>query len=80
MNYIEKRVKEIIAEVFNIKFENINDNMTFVEDLRAKSADIVELLALLEDEFKIEIPLAEALRNKTVGDAWRYIEKKVSTK
>lgn len=80
MSSIEKRVKEIIAEVFNIKFENINDDMRFVEDLRAKSADIVELLALLEDEFKIEIPLAEALRNKTVGDAWRYIEKKVLAK
>lgn len=73
---IEKKVKEIVAEVFSVNPQDIKDDTNFVTDLRAKSSDIVELLALLEEEFKIEIPLADAMKNKTVGDAWRYIEKK----
>lgn len=80
MKSVEERVKEIISQVFNVRLEDLKDDTNFVIDLRAKSADIVELLALLEDEFKIEIPLAEAIRNKTVGDAWKYIERKISSK
>ncbi|MBS7648814.1 MAG: acyl carrier protein [Nitrososphaeria archaeon] len=80
MKSVEERVKEIISQVFNVRVEDLKDDTNFVIDLRAKSADIVELLALLEDEFKIEIPLAEAIRNRTVGDAWKYVERKISSK
>jgi len=78
MSSVEEKVKKIIADVFNVKPEDLKDETSFVADLRAKSADVVELIALLEEEFKIEIPLSEALKNRTVGDACRYIERKIS--
>jgi len=39
-----------------------------VEDLHAKSLNIVELVAVLENEFQVMLPFAETRRKKTVGE------------
>jgi len=45
----------------------------FAEDLHAKSVNIVELIALLENEFGVEIPFMEARRRKTIGEAIDFV-------
>ncbi|WP_309492613.1 acyl carrier protein [Candidatus Hecatella orcuttiae] len=77
---VEKKVKEIIADVFGKNPEELADNLRFVEDLHAKSVNIIELIALLEYEFNITIPFVEARKNKTIGEAVSYIEKKLAEK
>ena len=47
---------------------------SFVDDLKADSLAVVELVLALEQEFKLEIPEEDTERIKTVGDAIGYIE------
>ena len=74
---VEDRVKEIIAEVLEADVNSIKDETRFVEDLHIKSPDVLELIAALEDEFGIEITLAESMRNKTVKDAIECVKRKL---
>jgi acyl carrier protein len=77
---VEEKVKEIIADVFGKNRAELMNETRFVQDLRAKSVKIIELIALLEDEFGITIPFAEARKNQTIGDAVAYCEKKLKEK
>ena len=71
---IEERVKEAVAKVFHKEVTEVSRNTRFVEDLFAKSIQSIELTAMLEYEFNIEIPGVQAKRAKTVGDALDLIE------
>ena len=66
---IADRVMKEVARIFKKDASVITRDTRFVEDLKAKSLNIVELIALLQDEFEIEIPYGEAKRRKTVGEA-----------
>ncbi len=73
MTVFEELVK-IIAEIKDIPEEQITMESSFEEDLEADSLDIVEMLMMLEDKFKIQIPEEAAEELKTVGDAVKYVE------
>ena len=47
-----------------------------IEDLRADSLDVIELVMEFEDEFGITIPDDDYERIRTIGDAVRYIEQR----
>ena len=70
---IEDRVKSVIAKVLRMESGEINRESRFTEDLMAKSFDIIEIIATLEDEFNVEIDDSRAKRNRTVGEAVDYI-------
>jgi acyl carrier protein len=72
---VEERVKQVVAKVFRKDVNQISRETRFIEDLFAKSLNIIELIAVLENEFDIEIPANEARRNKTVGQAIDLIER-----
>jgi acyl carrier protein len=74
------RVKEIIAEVFHKNAGELSDQTSFVKDLHAKSANMLEVIALLEEEFGLELRFADVMKNDTVGKASRYIEDRLSSK
>lgn len=66
----EERVIEIVARVFHKEVAVINRDTRFIDDLFAKSINIVELLAVLEYELHIPaIPLSKARQMNTVGKA-----------
>lgn len=73
MSTIEERVKKIVAEQLGVKFEEVNNNSSFVEDLGADSLDTVELVMALEEEFETEIPDEEAEKITTVQAAIDYV-------
>jgi len=76
----EDKIKTIIADQLGVKFEEVTQEASFVNDLGADSLDTVELIMGLEEEFEIEIPDEDAEKIKTVGDIIKYIEEKIHTK
>lgn len=75
---IFERVKKVTVEELSVKEEEVVETASFQEDLGADSLDIVELVMAFEDEFGIDIPDEEVGEIKTVGDAVRYIDKKLN--
>lgn len=68
------KILEIISTQFNIDVENLNDDMSFIDDLNADSIEIVEFIMSLEDEFGIEIDEDVVESIATIGDVIEYIE------
>ena len=52
----------------------IKIDKSFVDDLKADSLDVVELVMEFEEEFDITIPDEEAEKIQTVGQAIDYIQ------
>ena len=70
------KIRGIIAEQLNIDPETITEDSRLIEDLKADSLDVVELIMDLEQEFGMEIPEEELPKVKTVGDILGYVSKK----
>lgn len=62
------------AEVFNKNPEELSEATRFVEDLQAKSVNIVQITTVMEVEYDVEIPYMEFRRKKTLGEAAEYIK------
>ncbi|MDD6196637.1 acyl carrier protein [[Clostridium] aminophilum] len=73
----EKLVK-IISEVMSIDPDEITRDTRFADDLGADSLDLAQIIMGIEDEFEIEIPVEEAEKISTVGDAEERIRQEVS--
>ncbi|MGB6065063.1 MAG: acyl carrier protein [Desulfomonilaceae bacterium] len=74
MDDLEKRVVELVAEVLvDVNKDNIEMNSKIVEDLGAESLDIYDMIALLEDEFGLEITDEEVEKIHTVQDVADFI-------
>ena len=74
---IESRVKKVIAKKLEKDPESLGIANRFSEDLSMDSLLRVEVMMLLEEEFKelkLEIPDAAAESMKTIGDIITYIE------
>ena len=71
---IEAKVKEIICAQLEVAPEKVRPEASFVDDLKADSLAVVELVLALEQEFKLEIPEEDTERIKTVKDAMDYIK------
>lgn len=73
---VEEKVVGIVSDQLDTPKEDISRTSSFVDDLKADSLDIVELVMALEDEFDIKIPDEDYDKIKTVGDVITYIEEK----
>ena len=67
------KIRDILADNFEVDKEKITDETNFTSDLDADSIDLVEFILQLEDEFGAEISDEDAEKIKTVGDAVNYI-------
>ena len=75
MDALEQRVVDLITEVLvDVNKENIQMNSKIVEDLGAESLDIYDMIALLEDEFDMEITDEEVEKIQTVQDVADFIK------
>ncbi|EGS31382.1 MAG: acyl carrier protein [Peptoniphilus sp. oral taxon 375] len=71
---MKDRILEIIAEQFNVKVEDLDEDTNFVDDLNVDSIELLELVMTIEDEFDLELE-DEVLENlTTVGDVIDYID------
>lgn len=71
---ITAKVKELICQQLEVSEEQCVDGASFVDDLKADSLAVVELVLALEQEFGIEIPDEDTEQIRTVKDAVNYIK------
>lgn len=69
------KLKEILAEQFEVDPQSITLDTDIIDELGADSLDFVDLLMSLEDEFNIaEVPDEVIEKVRTVGQLVSYIE------
>jgi acyl carrier protein len=73
MATVEERVKAVTAQVLKVDAAQIKSEDSFTVDLGAESVQSVELVAMFEEEFGIEMDEDAALSVETVGKAVEYI-------
>jgi acyl carrier protein len=71
---VEGKVREIICAQLEVAPEKVKLEASFVDDLKADSLAVVELVLALEEAFGIEIPDEDTEQIKTVKDAVEYIK------
>ena len=71
---IAAKVKEIVSDKLDIDGADIQEEQDFIEDLKADSLAVVEVVLALEEQFEIEIPDEDTEKIKTVRDAIEYIK------
>lgn len=77
---VEENVKKAVAEVFHRNSNELSEQTNFVKDLHAKSANVLELVALLEDVFGLELSFSEVMNNDTIGGVSQYIKGRLRSK
>ena len=71
--YFDK-IRDALAQQFEIDPENITLDTNLIDDLGADSLDVVELIMSLEDEFGVSISDEDAAQLYTVGRIVDYLE------
>jgi acyl carrier protein len=74
---IQVRVHQVVARVMNASEASLGPQIHFVEDLRADSLRVMELILELQEEFGIEIPDEAIERIRTVGQAVAYVRERL---
>ena len=64
----ELEVKKVMARVLQKNLEELDDSFDIIEDVRADSIQIVELVCAIEDEFNIKIEDSELINYRNIGD------------
>ncbi len=75
MATVEERVISVTSQVLHVDPAEIKPEHTFTVDLGAESVQAVELVAMFEEEFGIEMDEDAALSVTTVGDAIEFVAK-----
>ena len=75
MATVEERVKAVTAQILKISAVQIKNEDNFTTDLGAESVQSIELVAMFEEEFGIEMDEDAALSVETVGTAVDFIAK-----
>lgn len=70
-----EKVRKILSDQLEIDEDIITMDSDLVEDLKADSLAIVELIMDLEQEFDLDIPDEELPKVATVKDIVNYLEK-----
>jgi len=73
MATVEERIKTVTARVLKLDPKDIRSEHSFTEDLGAESVQSIELVAMFEEEFGIEMDEDAALSVSTVGGAVDFI-------
>jgi len=80
MDNVEHFIKNMIARQFNKNIEDILGDLNFIEDLGADSIDLVELVMACEDEFKIDLPVEDAVDITTVDEMIKFVHHELNKK
>jgi acyl carrier protein len=80
MKDVEAAVKEVLLEILDIKEEEIIPTARFVEDLKATSIDLVEIVAALQNTFDVDIDESQVARLRTVQDSVDFFMAAIAVK
>lgn len=76
MSFFEEVVALLVdtaANLYGLDADTLNENTSFKDDLKCKSADIVKFTLALEEEYDVEVPFMAFNRCLTFGDAANYM-------
>lgn len=76
-NGVGGRVLAVVARVMNTEPGALAPELRFVEDLRADSLRVMELVLELQEEFGIDIPDSALDQLRSVGEAIAYVRGKL---
>ena len=68
-----EKIAALIADQLGIDVETIKPESRLIEDLKADSLDVVEMIMSMEDECDIQIPDEDLVTLKTIQDAVDYV-------
>ena len=68
-----KEIAEIIAEQLVIDIESIKPESNIIDDLKADSLAIVEMLMAIEEKYGVNVPDEDVPNLKTVQDIADYV-------
>jgi len=71
---IFEKIKDALANQFEIDPEKITRDTDIMDDLGADSLDLVELIMTLEDEYGVSVTDESVYEHKTVGEIADFIE------
>ncbi len=67
-DFVEPRVRGLVADYLGVGPEELEPDVSLIEDLAADSLDLVELALVLESRFGILVPESALERVRTYGD------------
>lgn len=71
---MKEDILKLIAEHFNKEVDELDENMSFQDDLNADSIELVELIMSIEEEYDIEVAEEDLEKLETIGDVIDYLE------
>jgi acyl carrier protein len=71
---VEEQAREIILEILDVKPDDIVPTASFIDDLKATSIDLVEILTAFQNRFDVEIDDQQAAKLRTVQDAVDFLK------
>ncbi|QMT61121.1 acyl carrier protein [Legionella sp. PC997] len=74
MKITENELKNIIAKLSGAKAEEIHDDTALIEDLHLDSLKIVELLAILSEEYNLTVTEEDAMNFHTYKDLFDFTQ------
>lgn len=80
MATVEEQVKEVLLSILDVKPEEIVPTARVIEDLKATSIDIVEIVTALQNTFDVNVTDEEAGKIRTVGDAVDLLKAAIAKK
>ena len=73
-NEIMEQVNELLANEFEVEVSEITPDANVKETLMLDSLSLVDMVALLQFNYKITIPVNELHKIQTFNDLYDYIE------
>jgi acyl carrier protein len=68
------RTREILAEISERDLARVRDDLRLREDLGLDSLQSLELLSVVSEELRINLPMEDAIELRTVSDACDFVE------
>ena len=72
------KVKEVLAEEFEVEVETISADANIKETLMLDSLSLVDMVALIESEFGVKIKGTEVTTIKTFDDLYGFISERIA--
>jgi len=73
---LEQQVIDIVSDKLSVPRDEITLESHFIDDLKADSLDLVEMVMAFEDNLGVTIPDEDQEKITTVGGAVSYIKEK----
>ena len=73
-NEIIEQVNELLAGEFEVEVSDITPEANIKETLSLDSLSLVDMVALLQVNYKVTIPVAELHKIQSCNDLYDYIE------